>query len=105
MIDQLDAEHLRAVCGLAVMPSMPTTCTICDKPARAKGYCWAHYQRARRGVELEAPLRDRDRPVVSTRVARETKNALDTAANERGVPLYRVVAEILDAWAGVKRRR
>lgn len=87
------------------MLAVATTCTICDKPARAKGLCWAHYMRARRGADAEAPLRERDRPSITTRVARETKTALERAAREKAIPVYRLVAEILDGWAGVRRKK
>lgn len=31
---------------------------ICKRPAYAKGYCNAHYQRHRRGAAMTTPIRD-----------------------------------------------
>jgi hypothetical protein len=40
---------------------IPATCTIadCERAAKTRGYCTAHYERVRRGRPVDGPIRER----------------------------------------------
>jgi hypothetical protein len=78
----------------------------CGRPTVASGLCPSHYQQERRGQTL-APLRKREEVardrLPGIRVSDETRQALDTEAERRRVPVSTVASDVLESWA--KRRR
>src|SRR5688500_11999837 len=77
----------------------------CDRPARAKGVCWPHYQRQRRQSKNPYPIRpyeSDDIEIAPMRVQPLTyaKIALETDSRE-GWSDYMIVREILESWYAV----
>lgn len=81
----------------------------CKRPGNfALGLCHAHYQQQRRGEPLR-PVRARGglvRVGAGERVSSETAETLTRRAKELKIPVYQVIARILEEWAAlnVKQR-
>lgn len=88
--------------------SVRLTCAVpgCGKPLRARGKCWAHYQRELRrehGYEsrmtLDQPVLPRGLQPVLVRMRPQHKLVLERAAGEQGVSLYALARGILESFA------
>lgn len=79
----------------------------CKRPGNfALGLCHAHYQQQRRGEPLR-PIRARGGLVLlnsGTRVTQQAADALEKRAKELKLPVYQVIARILEEWAALDRK-
>lgn len=73
----------------------------CDRPFWAKGYCFAHYRRLTRGGNPDTPIRSENNevsPTIGFRVSKEAAAALAKQAEIEGIPVYRLVRQIVENW-------
>ena len=75
-------------------------CERCNRPARTHGLCATHYQRERRGADLDAPLQPRGTVRISLRLPAPMLAGLRRAA-PHGLPS--LLREILTAWLARRR--
>lgn len=86
----------------------PCTAPGCTREARARGLCTTHYRRTLRSKrpDLTAPVRRRDLVTVcGLRLTPECAARLEREAKDRGLPLYRVTADVLETWAAKKNTK
>lgn len=87
------------------------TCSIkaCGREAKAHGLCQIHYMRQRRGLPLEAPVRERREGAqlvhVATRVESDCAEALESEAKSSKRSVYDVAADVLETWAKRRKRK
>jgi hypothetical protein len=78
----------------------------CGREVAYRGYCLSHYRRLLRGEDPNAPLQERGKlyplPVIPRVPIWAAGDIFDECAS-RDISAYRLVREILEAWA-VKRR-
>jgi hypothetical protein len=73
--------------------------TNCGRETLAKGLCYAHYRRMRRGADLEAPIGERGLvEVPGPRVREEVANMLKTVAAAQGITEYEIIRRIIYSW-------
>jgi hypothetical protein len=80
----------------------------CDKRAVAKGFCNSHYMRLLRGSDPYAPTQrrlDAGESLPVPRVSIEVYYALRQQAQAEGVPMYRLLRQIIDDWYESRLRK
>ncbi len=72
----------------------------CDRTVTAKGYCFPHYRRMKRGGNPDETLRayGEMKGLPTTRVRAVVAQALETAAAVQKKSTYHLIQDILEGW-------
>lgn len=73
----------------------------CGRPVLARGYCRCHYDRLRKQMDPNTPIRENVglKELPRCRVAPQTYVALSRYAEALGISLYEAERRVLDSWA------
>lgn len=95
------------LCALHLRPHRPCSVPDCGDPVKGRGLCHYHYAVALADGKLPGDetlkwRRDGSVARVAVSVTREAHATLKSEAAARAISVYRLAAEILEAWAVAK---